>query len=366
MFEQRIARLRELMKVRGIDAVVLVPGANLFYLTGLQMHLSERITQAIIPQADTAFLFLPALEEPRANARLRVPLQSVTWSDAEGTTAAWAKLGRELSLAGKTVAVEALNMRVLELNELQAFAPDMRLVDASALLAELRIVKDEDEIQAMRRAARVIETSLDDVFRQVRPGVTEKQLATEWQLSMSRCGADTIPEEPIVASGPNSAAPHITSSDRQLQPGDLVIFDGWCQVEGYFTDITRTIGIGAVSPELKEIYETVQRANEAARGRVAPGVEAQDVDRAARQVIAKAGYAKQFVHRTGHGLGLEVHEQPNIVEGNRLALRPGMTFTIEPGVYVAGQGGVRIEDDILVTQDGGETLTSYSRELIVL
>ncbi len=366
MFEKRLAQLRKLMQEREIDAVALVPGANLFYLTGLQMHLSERITLAILTSPDESFLLLPGLEKPRAQAHLRSPMELFTWSDEAGPSEAWRELAKRLSLAGSRVAVEALNMRVLELTELQAFGPRMELADASALLAELRMLKDESEIEVMRRAARVIETALDDVFKQVRPGVTEKELATEWQLSMSRCGADTIPEEPIVASGPNSAAPHITASARRLQPGDLVIFDGWCQVDGYFTDITRTVSLGPIAPELREIYEVVQRANEAGRQAVRPGVCAQEVDAAARAVIAGAGYGQYFVHRTGHGLGLEVHEPPAIVEGNELVLKPGMTFTIEPGIYLPGQGGVRIEDDVAVTQDRGETFTNYSRSLITL
>jgi Xaa-Pro aminopeptidase len=362
---QRIERLEELMAQRGIDAVALVPGANLFYLTGLQMHLSERVTLALFTQTREGFLLLPTLEAPRAESRLHVPMKPYTWSDAEGSRAGWDRLRRELDLAGKTVAVEFLNMRVFELTQLQVFAPNLALADGSELLAELRMVKDADELEAMRRAARVIERALAEVLKLVRPGVTEKELATQWQMSMSRCGADVIPEEPIVAAGPNSAQPHSTATDRPLARGDLVILDGWCTVDGYFTDITRTVAVGEVAPALREIYDIVRQANEAALQRVKPGVPCEQIDQAAREVISRAGYGEYFLHRTGHGLGLEVHEAPGIVAGNTLALKPGMTFTDEPGIYVAGQGGVRIEDDVLVTQDGGESLTHFTRELLV-
>ncbi len=354
------------MADRGIDAIALIPGANLFYLTGVQMHTSERVTLALFTPDGPGYTILPVLEAPRVQSRARVPLKLYPWADAEGSLVAWDQLKRDLDLTGKTIAVEFLNMRVLELTGLQAYAPDFAMADASELLAQLRMVKNADEIAAMRRAARVIDRSLEEVFKGVKPGVTEKELAVQWQWSMSRSGSDTIPEEPIVAAGPNSAQPHMTATDRPLARGDLVIFDGWCTVDGYFTDITRTVAVGEVSPELRRIYDTVARANEAGRRRVAPGVRCEEIDRATREVIGGAGFGQYIFHRTGHGLGLEVHEAPGIVEGNSLALAPGMTFTVEPGVYVAGQGGVRIEDDVVVTQDGGESLTNLTRELLVL
>ncbi len=366
MAESRIEKLRRLVDRRGIDAVALIPGANLCYLTGLEMHTSERVTLALLTREGQGYMILPALEMPRVQSRLQVPIKLYPWTDAEGPLVAWDRLQRDLVLAGKTIAVEFLNMRVLELTGLQAYAPGLALADASELLAELRMVKDQDEIAAMRRAARVIEKSLEEIFRLVKPGVTEKELATQWQLSMSRSGSDTIPEVPIVASGPNSAQPHTIPTERQLEIGDLVTFDGWCQVDGYFTDITRTVAVREVSSFLSQIYEVVARANEAGRRRVAPGIRCEEVDRATREVIAAAGFGNYIFHRTGHGLGLEIHESPSIVEGNTLALVPGMTFTVEPGVYVAGQGGVRIEDDVVVTQDGSETLTTLTRELLTL
>lgn len=366
MNENRLKRLDEAMARRGVDAVALVPGANLFYLTGLQMHTSERITLALFPRGRKGYLLVPNLEVPRVESRLQVPLQLVAWGDAEGTANAWAKLKREVNLAGSTVALEFLNTRLIEFSEVQAFAPGMKLADASELMAELRMAKDASEIESMRRASRVIEASLQEILQLVKPGIKEKELATQWQLSMSRCGADVIPDEPIVAGGPNSALPHTTATDRSIERGDMLILDGWCQVEGYFTDITRTVAVGQAPPDLKRIYEVVARANEAGRRRVAPGVSCQEVDRSARQVVNGAGQGALFVHRTGHGLGLEVHEAPSIVEGNTLPLARGMTFTVEPGVYLAGQGGVRIEDDVLVTQDGGESLTGFTRELLVL
>ncbi|MBI4670456.1 MAG: aminopeptidase P family protein [Chloroflexi bacterium] len=358
-------RLRALMTQRGVDAVAVVPSANLFYLTGLQMHLSERVTLALFTR-DAAHLIVPALEVPRVETRTRVPLTLHGWSDAEWVQAGWASLKKALSLDGCSIAADYYSVRALELTQLQNFARDAQISDASELLGALRMTKDAAEMDAMRRAVRVLETSMDALLHEVRVGKTERELAARWQWLMFEHGADGIPEAPIVASGPNSAQPHTTSTARALAEGDLLILDGWCTVDGYFGDITRTFAIGAVSDELKHIYDLTLRANQAGRAAAKPGAQGQDVDRAARKIISDAGYGEFFMHRTGHGLGLEIHEAPNIVEGNTLTLTPGMTFTVEPGIYLPGKGGVRIEDDVVVTQDGAECLMTYPRELRVI
>lgn len=365
MSEQRLGRLRALMAQRGIDAVAIAPSANLFYLTGVQMHLSERVTLAVITP-DAAHLLVPALEVPRVESRTRVPFTLHAWSDAEWVQQGWASLKKGLSLDGSKIAVDYYSVRALELTQLQEFARDAQISDASELFGALRMSKDAAEVDAMRRAARVLESSMDALLQEVRVGKTERELAARWQWLMFEHGADNIPDAPIVASGPNSAQPHTTSTARALENGDLVVLDGWCTVDGYFGDITRTFAVGEVSDELRRIHDLTVRANEAGRGAVKPGATCQDVDRAARKVIADAGYGKYFVHRTGHGLGLEVHEAPNIVEGDARVLAPGMTFTVEPGIYLAGKGGVRIEDDVVVTQDGNECLMTSPRALRVL
>lgn len=365
MSETRLERLRNLMAQRGIDAVALVPSANLFYLTGVQMHLSERVTLAIITP-DAAHLIVPVLEVPRVESRTKIPLTLHAWSDAAWVGAGWDSLKRAVSLDGKRVALDYYNVRVLEQAQLQEFAPTLIQSDAGPLMAELRMNKDAAEVDAMRRAARVLEDSLEELYKEIAPGKTENEMAARWQWLMFEHGADTIPDPPIVAAGENSAQPHTTATTRQIQKGDLVILDGWCTVDGYYGDITRTVAIGNVADELKRIYEIVRAANKAGRAAVKPGAQCQDVDRAARQVIRDAGYGEYFVHRTGHGLGLEVHEAPNMVEGDTRVMTPGLTFTVEPGIYLAGSGGVRIEDDVVVTQGGGESLMRSSHALRVL
>ncbi|TKJ28453.1 MAG: peptidase M24 [Chloroflexi bacterium B3_Chlor] len=362
-YEQRLKRLARAQREGRVDVMAIVPGANLRYLTGLAMDTSERITLALFPFDAPPLLLLPELEAPRAEANLETEASLYTYSDEEGPDAAFQRVARDLDLKGKTIGVEHLRMRLLELRQLEQYAPGCQFVDGEPLLSRLRIIKDDEEIKAMRRASEVNEETFRQVMAQIRPGVTELVLAETWQKAALDADGDDLPETPIVASGPNGASPHSTTSSRRIEPGDLVVIDGFLRSQGYYSDVTRTYAVGEIDEELELIYSIVQEANSAAREIVRPGIKAQEVDAAARQVIEKAGYGEYFIHRTGHGLGLEIHEPPYIVQGNDLTLRPGMTFTVEPGIYLPGRGGVRIEDNVLVTEDGCETLTTLPREL---
>ena len=218
----------------------------------------------------------------------------------------------------------------------------------------------------MRRRVESGETARNNSRYGIRAGRPGRQVASQGRSGRWRAGAETFPFEPLIQSGPNSALPHATAGERVIQSGDVLLLDFGVNVNGYASDITRTFAVGPLSDELKKIYELVRQANAAGRTVAQPGATGQDVDRAARQVIVAAGYGQYFTHRTGHGLGLEGHEPPYMVEGNNVALEAGNTFTVEPGIYVPGLGGVRIEDDVLVTETGAESLTTFSRELQVI
>jgi len=218
----------------------------------------------------------------------------------------------------------------------------------------------------MKQAVVIAEAALSATLEKISVGMTERQIAGELLIEMMRHGATSLPFEPIVLIGPRSALPHGTPGDRPVQPGDLLLFDFGVSVEGYASDITRTFAMGRLDDELRRVYDVVKRANEAGRQAARPGVEIQEVDRAARQVIVDAGYGQYFTHRAGHGLGLEAHEPPFACEGDATILEPGMTFTVEPGVYLPGKGGVRVEDDVAITQDGCESLTTFDRELRIV
>lgn len=365
MIETRLHRLIALQSAQALDCVVLVPGPNLRYLTGLTMHLSERPTLAFFPTQGSPAILLPLLESQGLPEGLRSEVQLFPYTDEEGPQGAFEAVARSLELAGKRIGVEFLQMRVLELRRLEQVAPGCHILAFEAFLQELRARKDDSELEQMRHAVRITENALSATVAQIHPGQTEEEVATELRLAMLRAGAEEVAFI-IVVAGPRTASPHANPSSRPLERGDVLIVDCGAMCGGYVADITRTFAVGAIPPELERVYAVVRAANEAGRAAVRPGIAAQEVDRAARRVIVEAGYGEYFIHRTGHGLGLEVHEPPYIVEGNEELLQPGMTFTVEPGIYIPGLGGVRIEDDVVVTSMGAETLTTYPRELIRL
>jgi len=361
----RTLLLQQQLEQKGLDCLALVPGANLFYLTGISFHLSERPIVALFPVDAPAAIVLPALEAPKL-APLSDALQAYPYTDQEGPAAAFQQACAALELAQARIGVEGLRMRVMEARLLERYAPDCQLIPADEVTETLRVTKDAGEVAQMRRAVAVVEAALRAVLTQIRPGMTEREVAGLLMVETLRGGSEGMPFEPIVVAGPNAASPHAVPTDRPIRPGETVVIDCGAIVGGYVSDITRTVALGGLPEEMVRVYEVVHRANEAGRAAVRPGRAAQDVDRAARAVIREAGYGDFFIHRIGHGLGLEVHEPPYIVEGNRQPLQAGMTFTVEPGIYLPGRGGVRIEDDMLVTPEGAETLTTFPRELMVL
>jgi len=365
MNTKRLHRLIEQADAQGFDALALMPGPNLFYLTGLSFHLSERPVVALIPVDSPPAVVLPALEAAKVE-RASVGLEPFPYTDEEGYTAAFHGACAALHLADCIIGVEALRMRMLEMRLLERYGPGCRLMAAEEVLAEQRLCKDEHELEHMRRAIAVTEAALRLTVRQIRAGMTEREIAALLMVEILRAGGEGMAFSPIVVGGPNAALPHATPTERPIQPGETLIVDCGATVGGYAADITRTFAIGALDPELARVYEVVRAANAAGRAGAGPGVPAEEVDRAARAVIEEAGYGEYFIHRTGHGLGLETHEPPYIVAGNERSLGAGMTFTVEPGVYLPGRGGVRIEDDVLVTPDGAESLTTFPREFIPL
>ena len=362
MIEKRLQELRQQQAAHDLDYVALMPGANLRYLTGLNLSLYERPVVFFFPREGHPASVVPALEAPGIEAHLPFEAELFAYSDEEGHPPAFERACRALNLASKRLGVEFLNMRVLELKQLEKYAPGCQVLDVGGMLSELRVIKDVEEIEHMRQAIRITEQALQEVAEAIQPGRTDLEIAAELKIAFLRAGAQGMSFEPIVVAGPESASPHAVPSGRLIELGDLIVIDCGVTYQGYVADITRTFAAGPVAPQLERVYEIVKEANAAGRAAVRPGVSAQEVDRVTRQVIAQAGYGEYFTHRTGHGLGLEVHEPPYIVEGNEELLQPGMTFTVEPGIYLPGQGGVRIEDDVLVTSQGAEILTTFPRD----
>ncbi len=358
----RLARLQDITRAAGLDVVALVPGSNLFYLTGVSFHLLERPTILLVPAKGDPAMIIPGLE---VSKMVDFPsFRLLSYTDAEGYRPAFEQACTTLDLNGKRIGVEGFRMRILEGKLLQQYGGIVNSADDA--LTALRLKKDADEIAAMRKAITITETALEATVSQVQPGMTERQIVNLLRNAMGAAGSEGNAFDPIVLGGPNSALPHGTPTDRAVREGEPLLFDFGAIHKAYLADITRTFFVGEPDAELRQIYEIVLRANEAGIRAAAPGVPAQDVDRAARKVIADAGYGEYFIHRTGHGLGLDGHEAPYIREGNAQLLEPGMVFTVEPGIYIPGKGGVRIEDDVLVTANGVDVLTSYPKSLRVI
>lgn len=242
--------------------------------------------------------------------------------------------------------------------------PGVELVPTEDLVEDLRRVKDGEEVARVRRAMALAEGAFAEVLPRVAPGRTEQDLALDLEFAMRRLGAEGIAFDAIVTSGPHSSLPHGRPGDRALQPGDLVVFDFGARHAGYCSDMTRTVVVGRPDPRQEEVYRVVLEAHLAAFAAVRPGATCGEVDEAARLVIEMAGYGEHFGHGTGHGIGLEVHEAPRLSPGREEALAEGMLVTIEPGIYLPGWGGVRIEDTVLVSARGAESLCTTTKELI--
>lgn len=364
----RQAGLIEKLRSRGIDTLALNAGPSMTYLTGLHFHLSERPVLALFRPDFTPAIILPELEAAKVEG-LQYPLQVFTYGEDPKTWEdAFSEAIYSIDISEHSIGIEIRRMRVLELRFLEKAASQARFISAEELLADLRMYKDATEIESMRMAVKIAQLAFKATLPTIKPGITERQIAAELTIQLLNNGSlPELPFSPIVASGPNSANPHATPTNRTLSTGDLLIIDWGASYNDYISDLTRTFAIGSKpESELVDIAAIVEKANRAAHNRTAPGVQAGEVDHAAREVIERAGYGQYFIHRTGHGLGMESHEEPYIRAGNDLLLAPGMTFTIEPGIYLPGRGGVRIEDDVIVTESGIESLSDLPRQLIVL
>jgi Xaa-Pro dipeptidase len=364
MYGARVKKVQDLISEKKLDAFAIIPSPTMFYLTGLSFHLMERPVVAIFLPTEQPILILPNLELAKAEG---TPIDfdfSVYGEDEKSRTRAFERAASALGRKQLRIGIEPLQIRAFELDLLKTALPESTFFPASEISTRLRIIKDEGEIEAMRKAVSIAESAMENTLPLIRIAMSERELASELVVQLLRSGSEAeIPFSPIVASGPNSALPHAVPSERTFQNGDLLVIDWGGRFEGYISDLTRTFAIGEINDELAQIYQVVKAANAAGTVAIQPGIPCSEIDHAARSEINAAGFGEYFIHRTGHGIGLESHEGPYIREDNQELLMPGMTFTVEPGIYLPNKGGVRIEDNVVTTQDGGECLSSYSREL---
>ncbi len=355
-----MARAAERTAAGGMAGLVVSPGPDLVYLTGYDPPPLERLTALVIRPGADAVLVVPELERPRAEASVvggTVDIES--WPDGTDPYPLVHKLvGDPADPVGASDRMWAVHLMAL-----QRELPGATFVPASTVLADLRMRKDDDELRLLTRAAGAADEAFRRITREVLEGRREEDVAGALARHLVDAGHETAAFA-IVGSGPNGASPHHHAGERAIRRDDCLVLDFGGSLGGYFSDMTRTVVVGTPSEQIREIHDVVHRAQSAALRAVAPGVPAQEVDRAARQVIEDAGYGPDFIHRTGHGIGLEEHESPYIVEGNDRPLEVGNTFSIEPGIYLAGRFGVRIEDIVVVTETGGRSLNHAPRELL--
>ena len=347
-----------------VDAVVLVPGSNLRYFTGLVFIPTERPIVALYrPGSHELAIVLPDFEVPRLYQETELTWQVFPWSDGEGFPAAFARAVDALSLSGGRMGVDDLNVRLFEWLTLLQVDPTLSLVPSGQALLETRIIKSRREIQCIQRAVESTEAALANVLSWIEPGMTERTVAAHLAEEVIAQGCQGLSFEPLVLSGPRTLLPHGLPSDRKLEAGDLLLFDCGGTIEGYRADVARTYFLGQPDDELQQVFQAVSEANLAARSMAAPGVLCSEVDYAARQVLEEAGYGESFFHRTGHALGLDIHEPPQIAASESRRLEAGMVFTVEPAVYLPQRGAIRLEDVVVITENGAETLSRLPHEL---
>ncbi|MET0237748.1 MAG: Xaa-Pro peptidase family protein [Kibdelosporangium sp.] len=348
----------------GFDALIVTPGSDLRYLIGAVGGSFERLTCLVLPVSGAPTLVVPKLELPGYAAVLvdELGVDAATWVDGEDPaqlTAGLLKAPKRVAISDFTPALHVLGLR-------DALG-DVEQQLAGPVIRELRMRKDASEISSLREAGAAIDRVHARMAEFLTAGRTENEVAADIGAAIVEEG-HALAEFIIVGSGPNGASPHHSASDRVIEPGDVVVIDiGGPIAEGYNSDSTRVYSIGEPrDADVAATYAVLQAAQQAAVDAVRPGVTAQDIDRAARAVIVDAGFGDYFIHRTGHGIGLDVHEEPYIVEGNDLPLEPGMAFSVEPGIYQPGRWGARIEDIVVVTDDGVESLNNQPHSLVIL
>ncbi|HSF25896.1 MAG TPA: Xaa-Pro peptidase family protein [Actinomycetes bacterium] len=358
----RIDRARTACTQAGVDALLVTPGPDLRWLTGYDAIPLERLTCLVVPAQGDAFLVVPRLEVSAALASpvRGLDLEVVAWDETDDPVAVLThRLGAVATVA---LSDQMWAEKVLRFREA---LPQAQQVLGSVVLRDLRMRKAPEEVEALRAVGAAIDRVHARIGEWLRAGRTEREVGRDIAAAILAEGHDTV-DFVIVGSGPNGASPHHEQSDRVIETGDPVVIDIGGSMGGYCSDSTRTYAVGAPPAEFVDYYAVLQAAQAAACEHVRPGVSAESVDAAARTVINDAGWGKEFFHRTGHGIGVETHEEPYIVAGNALPLEPGMAFSVEPGIYLEGRHGARIEDIVVVTEDGIERLNRSTRDLVVL
>ena len=367
MYEERVEKLHQSMHARNLEGFLFNAGPTLTYLTGLHFSLMERPVLLVIFPGQRPVLILPELEMRKLD-HAAIELDAYPYPEDPSR---WAKTFQtglaHFQFSGQSIGMEPGQFRLLEFQLVKAAVDTLELVDGTQAVGDVRALKDDNEIAAIQKAVSIAQKGLEQTLSHIKIGMSEFEVATELVFQLLKAGSEPqLPFSPLVSSGPNGANPHAKPSERVFEAGDLVVIDWGASCRGYVSDLTRTFGVGEIAADLEQKHHLVHMANRAGRRAGKPGVTCGSVDNAAREVIDKAQLGHLFTHRNGHGIGMECHEDPYIYSANDQLLQEGMTFTVEPGIYLAGHYGIRIEDDVVITKDGCRSLSDFPRSLSVI
>lgn len=362
---KQLTLLQNWLQTENVDAVFINDPDNVAYFSGYESEPHERILALLVFKDAAPFLFVPALEKEDAlNSSWEYDVFGYLDHENPWKLIRQAVENRVSHLA--TLAIEKDFLTVSRLEQLQLEFPEAAFSDVTHKIQGMKLIKTKDEIQKMIEAGKWADKALEIGFKAIKEGVQEQEIVAEIEYELKKMGIKNMSFETMVLTGDNAASPHGVPGNRRIQKNDLVLFDLGVVHDGYTSDVTRTVAFGEPNEKAKEIYQIVLKANEAALAAVKPGVTVGELDKIAREIITDAGYGEYFNHRLGHGLGRSVHEFPSIMEGNDLIVQEGMCFSIEPGIYVPGVAGVRIEDCLYVTADGCEVFTHTPKTYTII
>ena len=363
----RQEKARQLMQANGLDAILLGPGTSLRYFSGVHWWESERLFVMVLPRKGEPFFVSPAFERGRAAEQLANSPQAANpdiriWHEDDNPYGHIAQGLRDAGISAGTLGMEE-TVRFVFTDSIAKAAPSLKIVSATPVTAGCRMIKSTHELALMRLACKATISVYEAVFNSLQVGVTDSDIQNLVRAGYDRVGFEG---DVIVAIGENSGSPHGSTVPQVVREGSIILLDDGCDVEGYSSDITRTFVLGKPTDKMKTVFDVVHRAQSAALAAAKPGVPCENVDAAARKVVTDAGFGpdyKFFTHRVGHGMGMDVHEWPYLVRGNATKLEPNMMFSDEPGIYIPGEFGIRLEDDMHITEDGAELLTAESPSL---
>ncbi len=361
----KLQEIQKYLQEQNTDAAFITTPDNVFYISGFRSEPHERLLGVMVFKEAEPFVICPLMEVP--------DVQATGWAYGavghEDTEDAWdvvIKAIQRRDVTINSIAIEKSHLTVERFERMEELFENTTFTNLDHQLNRMRVIKDEDELIHLRKAAELADYAIEVGCREIAEGKTELEILTAIELEMKKKGVHKMSFDTMVLSGPKTASPHGVPGDRKIQKGDFILFDLGVIYNGYCSDITRTVAFGEPTEAQRIIYETVKEAEQTAVDLVRPGVMAKELDQAARDVITEAGYGEYFTHRLGHGLGISVHEFPSITGTNEFVLEEGMVFTIEPGIYDPKVTGVRIEDDVAVTADGVEILTKLPKELQII